>query len=391
MRVSSTARSRACWRVDRVHIVIATGPNQPVPAVRGGAVNRFWSQMAPGFVRLGHEVTVCAREFEGQLSEEVREGVRYLRRGGFDAGRYRFGNYARSLVSSIRTTITLPAADVYITNDAFSPWLMAARGLCSRTLVAVGRAPKGQFRWYPKQLNLAVPTQAIRAAVLTEASQLRERCAVLPYAIDTDVFTPPDSESPERARRLLYVGRIHPEKGLDLLIAAFRQLHATNPNLTLVVVGPAATEAGGGGSAYLKSLQQLGTGLPIDWRGECYEIAALADIYRSCAWFCYPSLADTGETFGVAPLEAMACGCIPVLSGLQCFDDFLEPGANGFVFDHRTVNPAAGLQSALERALVSDRQELAHAARVTAQDFSIERIAASWANELSRINRASLH
>jgi len=112
-----------------MHILISAGPNLPVPAMRGGAVNRFWSQMAPEFARRGHQVTVCSRAFAGQVEKEEVDGVRYLRRGGFDSGESRLRNYACSLTAAVTSAWQLPNADVYITNDAFAPWLMAARGL----------------------------------------------------------------------------------------------------------------------------------------------------------------------------------------------------------------------------------------------------------------------
>ena len=54
-------------------------------------------------------------------------------------------------------------------------------------------------------------------------------------------------------------------------------------------------------------------------------------------------MAERGETFGLAPLEAMACGAVPIVSDLACFRDFISPGVNGLVFNHRVADPAAQL------------------------------------------------
>ena len=64
-------------------ITIATGPIFPVPAVRGGAVQRLWEGLAREFAKRGHEVTIFAREFPGQATEETVDGIRYVRRGGY--------------------------------------------------------------------------------------------------------------------------------------------------------------------------------------------------------------------------------------------------------------------------------------------------------------------
>jgi len=373
-----------------VHIVISTGPNLPVPALRGGAVNRFWSQMAPEFARRGHEVTVCARAFAGQATEELREGVRYVRSGGFDAGRFRFGNYVRSLTAALGSVATLPRGDVFITNDAFSPWLLAARGLARHTLVAVGRAPKGQFRWYPASLQLTVPTTATRRAVAAEAPKLARHCSVLPYAIDTSVFHPEKTAHAERAQRILYVGRMHPEKGVHILISAFAELHRVRPDMRLILLGPSAAQAGGGGAGYLGRLKTLATGLPVEWHDPTYSPARLAETYRSCAWFVYPSLAEAGETFGVGPLEAMACGCIPLLSNLDCFRDFLNPGINGQFFNHRADSTERELAECLDILLSADHELMAAAATRTASAYSISAVANRWLEKLEELREQSL-
>ena len=49
--------------------------------------------------------------------------------------------------------------------------------------------------------------------------------------------------------------------------------------------------------------------------------------------FIYPSQAKYGETFGLAVLEAMSCGCVPIVSSLPCFQDFIRSGIEGIILD----------------------------------------------------------
>jgi len=42
----------------------------------------------------------------------------------------------------------------------------------------------------------------------------------------------------------------------------------------------------------------------------------------------------------------MACGAVPIVSDLACFRDFITPGVNGLVFNHRAADPAAQLANA---------------------------------------------
>ena len=100
-----------------------------------------------------------------------------------------------------------------------------------------------------------------------------------------------------------------------------------------------------------------------------YGRAALASVLQRADYYCYPSLADQGETMGVAPLEAMGTGLAPVVSDLACFRDFVEPGVNGLVFDHRGSDAVERLTHALG-TLIADPElsaRLGAAASLTAQ------------------------
>jgi glycosyltransferase involved in cell wall biosynthesis len=98
---------------------------------------------------------------------------------------------------------------------------------------------------------------------------------------------------------------------------------------------------------------------------------ALAAVYQGIDIFCYPSLAEQGETFGVAVAEAMAAGAAPVTSNLACFTDFVRDGDNGLVFDHRGAAPAEALAAALIRLLREPvlRRQLVASGRTTAREY----------------------
>ena len=107
--------------------------------------------------------------------------------------------------------------------------------------------------------------------------------------------------------------------------------------------------------------------------------------------FVYPSVAEKGESFGLAPLEAMAQGCPAVVSDLACFHDFLEDGRTGLVFDHRAANPAGALAAQLSR-LANDpalHQQLARAGYAKAREFTRERIAGMYLDDFAGLTDAS--
>jgi glycosyltransferase involved in cell wall biosynthesis len=206
------------------------------------------------------------------------------------------------------------------------------------------------------------------------------RVAMIPNPLPFVVNEPFDEISKQTV--LLYCGRVHPEKGLHLLIQAMRLLE--NP-WRLRIVGPWQTGQGGGGIDYKNELAQAAQGLPVTFVGLVHQAEALNEEYRNAAIFIYPSIAEKGETFGSAPLEAMAWGCAPIVSNLDCFKDFIRLGENGLIFDHRGSDAIKKLAEAI-RILATDttmRHNLARQAVNVRQTHSPQAIARLFLNDFT--------
>jgi glycosyltransferase involved in cell wall biosynthesis len=157
----------------------------------------------------------------------------------------------------------------------------------------------------------------------------------------------------------------------------------------LRIVGPWQVAAGGGGEAYLRTLQQLAEGQSVEFVGPIYDMQVLNGYYAEAAVFVYPSVAEQGETFGLAPLEAMAWGCVPVVSALACFRDFIEPDINGLVFDHRQQQAEEALAEKLRQLQqnIELRNTLAEQAVHVRDSHSTAYIAAEFLAEFEHILR----
>src|SRR5712691_10544653 len=121
-----------------------------------------------------------------------------------------------------------------------------------------------------------------------------------------------------------------------------------------MIVGPTGTRLCGGGEGYLTSLQSAagkGEG-KISFTGPIFDPGELASVFRKARLFIYPSLSERGESFGLAPLEAMADGCAVLVSNLDCFQDFIRDGQTGFVFDHRLKSPVEALREKIQNVIV---------------------------------------
>jgi glycosyltransferase involved in cell wall biosynthesis len=126
---------------------------------------------------------------------------------------------------------------------------------------------------------------------------------------------PPDAERQRQAflqrfpqlrgqRLLLFLSRIHPKKGVDLLIEAFAAVVHADPRLQLVIAGP---DQVGWQAALQQRAAALGIAERLTWPGMLSgELKWGA--FRCAELFCLPS---HQENFGIVVAEAMACG-LPV-------------------------------------------------------------------------------
>jgi glycosyltransferase involved in cell wall biosynthesis len=110
-----------------------------------------------------------------------------------------------------------------------------------------------------------------------------------------------------------------------------------------------------------------------------FDPAKLALHYGALDIFCYPSLAEQGETFGVAVAEAMAAGGAPVVSGLACFNELVRNGDTGLVFAHTAPDAAQRLADTLGRLLLDGalRRDLAARAQAHARRYDFPASAAT--------------
>ncbi len=361
-------------------ITIVMGGFLPMPPSGFGAVERVWDGLAREFAHAGHKVTLICKAGPEESRQEDRQGVAYLRVNGFRRSNRLPLDLARDFAYSSRVLSRLPRADILVTNTFWLPALAwRLRPSAGRVVVHVARVPRGQYWLYDGAARFDAVSSYIRERVIASRPKLAAKVRAFPNPIDTSVLSPP--ERPARSGRpeatILYLGRLHPEKGVHVLIDAFKELVAQAPRTRLRLVGPWGVESGGGGEEYLKSLKRAAEGFPIEFVGPISELPRIAVALREADVFCYPSLAEHGEASPLAPLEAMATGLVPVVSDLSQFRDYLEPGRNGVIFDHRNGSAAGNLARALRETLSNPPrlEELSRRAIESARRFSYERVA----------------
>jgi glycosyltransferase involved in cell wall biosynthesis len=186
------------------------------------------------------------------------------------------------------------------------------------------------------------------------------------------------SRYPElRNRRLaLFMGRIHEKKGCDLLIRAYAQSLAVDPDWQLVIAGPDEV----GLQSELESLaRKLGIDHRITWTGMISGDLKWGAI-RSSEVFVLPS---HQENFGIAVAEALACG-VPVLISdkVNIWREVREDGAGLVATDD--LSGTCRMLAQWARMSAGDRAALAANARPCfLRRFEIEAAAKSLIQTLT--------
>lgn len=220
-----------------------------------------------------------------------------------------------------------------------------------------------------------------RARALTFADVAPERAIVLSNSVRRE-FTPGDKAAARErlelddAFVLLTVGRLDSReryKGHDRVLAALPQLQASGKNVLYLIAGEGDDHA---------RLSRLARYYKVDDAVRFLGgVSAddLPDLYRAADLFVLPS---TGEGFGIAFLEAMACGTPAIGLAAGGAPDALADGELG------VCTTEAQFADALNAALANpppDREGLSAEVR---RRFGRERLAADVARALARLGKA---
>ncbi|MFP4355606.1 MAG: glycosyltransferase [Phycisphaerae bacterium] len=272
----------------------------PLPPVRYGGIEQVISNLTRGLVAAGAGVTCYC---PGTLGFEGARQVRTLpepspgpKEGVFEPNS---PAHIDAIVAGLKSQAA-PGDIIHLHHDGqwalLRPrlgWLWRQR----RTFVETAH-------WKRTGLNRNViyPSKAL-------AEKIGHPGSVAAHGIDLDIFGPVSDRT--RQGHLLYAGRVTPDKGVHLAVEACRlagrELH---------IAGPLPDEA------YAEQI------LPrCRWLGEM-EPAQLAAAYRAAHGLVY--LSQYTEPFGLAPVEAMACGCPVITTGCGGCGETVLDGRTGF-------------------------------------------------------------
>ena len=200
------------------------------------------------------------------------------------------------------------------------------------------------------------------------------RIHLIPCGVDLRTFRPLDREESRQRlglngdKVLLYVGRIESLKGVELLVHTVAQLDTCEPVRALVVGDD------NGQDNELARIRRLAETLQVE---DAFDFVGRVPqeelpVYYSAADVCVvPSFY---ESFGLAALEAMACGTPVVASRVGGISTVVQHGRTGYLKSWRCPEAFA---NSLEMLISSKslQHSMGQAARRRAEDLSWEKIA----------------
>ena len=198
------------------------------------------------------------------------------------------------------------------------------------------------LRYNFKRADQVTATSQMLAKATTPFCPPGTHVHVIPFGVDTDVFCPPTDHHPDADRppTVGIVKTLRPRYGIRELILAFHQIVDSFPDARLVIVG--------GGEQYAM-LQELIVNLGME---KCTTLAGQAGheqiphYLQSFDLFVSPSLTDR-ESFGVAAVEASACGLPVIASRVGGLPEVVVDGQTGLLVPPGDVDALAAAMARL--------------------------------------------
>lgn len=158
------------------------------------------------------------------------------------------------------------------------------------------------------------------------------------WGVDTREFFPRTERSPQgsnRAPLILFVGRLHQEKGVFVLLDAFARVHAKISNTRLLFVGDGPARA---------DLESRARGMKdaVQFAG-VVKHREIPEIFRNADIFCAPSLTTPkwAEQVGMSALQAMASGLPIVSTQSGAIPEYIPDGLAGILVEENNSRALA--------------------------------------------------
>ena len=363
------------------------------PSTRDGGPSESLLLLARGLLAAGVDLEIVTTNGDGPRNSDVPLGmttayegipVRYFNRFpklGFAPSPSllrHLGRIARDVeLVHVHALFNFPStAGAALLRALGRPYVLSPRGMCEPWALAHRSWKKWPY-WRAIERRNVTGARALHATSNEEAAHLRalvpgQDVFVVPNAVELP-SAPPNVE--RAAKRIVFLGRLHPVKGLDILIRAMSLLAQRHPEVELVLAGPDHH----GELARVEAIAASLSPRPnVRWVGEVHGDAKARFLAGATAL----ALTSHSESFGRTVVEALAYGTPVVVSKACPWAIVAERGA-GFWVDNEPRTVADALARILEAP--SGGRTMRLAARTLANDYDVDRIGRAMLDEYRRV------
>ncbi len=251
------------------------------------------------------------------------------------------------------------------------PYLISTRGMLEPFIMSHNPWKKkfGMSLYQRRDLKKSV---AIHATSVKEKENLLKLgftnpIVFIPNGIDISRIKPKTKKFNNKFKNILFLSRVHPQKGIDLLIDAVKQLNSSNLKVTI---------AGDSHNDYVAVLKekcrQYGISELIDFSGGVYGDQKWA-LFQSADIFILPSYS---ESFGIVVAEALATG-IPVITTTGTPWEELQTAHCGWWIDLSVENLVVALTSAINTPSEELKNMGMNGRKLVEEKYDIKTVAAN--------------
>jgi glycosyltransferase involved in cell wall biosynthesis len=323
-----------------------------------GGSEKYLTELATGLAARGHRVTIRTAAYPGALSRETIDGVRYVRRGG------RYTVYLRALAA---LATGRHHADVVVDVQNGVPFLSPLVRSGQRVVNLVHHVHREQWRvvfgpqvaragWFLE--SKVAPRVYARSRYVAVSESTRDELAGLGVATarTTVIHNGTDAVADEHVIRVghpvvIVLGRLVPQKRVEIAMHAVRDLAADHPGVELWVVG-----SGYWDTELHRVADELGIRDRVTFTGHVSE----AEKHRLLAEAWVLALPSLKEGWGLVVVEAGVHGTPTVaFADVGGLNDSVHDGETGVLVHGGQAEFTASLGALLDdddrRAQMSER------------------------------------
>lgn len=168
-----------------------------------------------------------------------------------------------------------------------------------------------------------------------------KRIKTIPNGYDPNIFFDNKETKETDVINILFVGCSQYRKGLDVLLKVWGAATKTDMPINLIIKNTPQVYGASSLQEEIIKLQYTSKCANITYDDAVKSESEMAELYRRCHIIIHPY---RGEGFGMHIQEAMACGCVPIVTGGGSTDDFVVDYKIASVHKHANLHSIFGLK-----------------------------------------------